>query len=694
MNLDPKTQREPRTEAKTKVNEKTIIQTYLQLINDILYFSYIELVPKVLTKTNYDWHKSKGNIIVVGRGGNGREVLIQADSLPRKYAELAKMLVCGGMEMGEYYLKSKIVNWLPLVPEKDKQAIFEYRIQKQLNDFETGEQSQVDKSGLPMSAIEMYMLEVRWILLMQEGYNRYKKELLTLDIRSKEQFRMLCISVAKSKGVKFGTNMVALRRDKIAKYEKQGIIGIISGKWGNKSAEKVSDECLQTLINLYGDRTKPSTKKVTKAYNNIATAQGWDTVTEQTVFNNLQKPEIKQVWTLGRHGYEVWKRDYQYTASRFRATLPNALWIGDDTKVNLWYYDAKGVKASLQVYAIVDSHSGYWLGRAYAENKEGKSIQAEHVRNAFGDSVVKSGGYMPFQMLYDNDGANNFFERLNTVHFPCMPYNGQSKYIERMFKKVQEGFMADDPAFTGMNIQSKTDQSKRILADATPYSNKEEAIKASEFWFEVMNNTKDERTGLSSKEKYYSTLNEEARKMTDIDAFEILYEWNKDTITMTKNGFRMQHNKRELLYDVLNDNQIDIAFYEENVKREFKIKYNPRDMNKIALYTTDERYIGVAQTKNRLAEAVQDYRPDERMMINEVLLVKKAQKTTVQRKLKIASDVCDADTLLGMGHKHVSKAVLNQAEADMYTGYHEQQIKAEDMVLSIEQEQRARARRQ
>ena len=666
----------------------------MQLIDDILYFNYSEIVPKVLNAKNYMALKLRGNINVLGRGGNGREVLIEATSLPSKYQALAKELVCGNMEPGEYYLKSQLAQWLPVATAKDKEAIWAYRIQQRKDDYDTGEVKMIDKEGLPKDVIDKYILESRWINLMIDGYNQYKHALKTLGINSKEQFHTLCISIANANGMKFGRNMTAFKRDKLGKYKKQGIVGIVSGKYGNKNTEKISELQLQTLIDLFGLATKPSTKKVAKAFNTIAVAQGWDEVTEQTVYNNLHKPEVKQVWTLGRHGHEVWKRDYQYNGTRFRATLPNALWIGDDTKVNLFYMDGKGLKASLQVYAIVDSHSGYWLGRSYAENKKGKSIDAEDVRNCFGDSVVKSGGVMPFQMLYDNDGANKFYDRLNTLHFPCMPYNGQSKYIERMFRKVQEEYMAYDEAFTGMNIQSKTDQSKRVVANVIPYATKEDAIRAMELWFEVMNNTKDERTGMSPKEKYVATKNEEARKMTDIDAFEILYEWNERTITMTGNGIKMQHNKREYIYDILTpEESIDVAFYEQHVRRAFKVKYNPRDLSKIALYTTDERFVGIAVDKYKLAEAVQDYRPDERKKINETLEAKKIQKASAIKKLQIASDVSDAEMLLGIGHQFVPKNVLNQAEADMYTNAIEQPDIEDYTPINIEAERRARLHR-
>ena len=140
---------------------------------------------------------------------------------------------------------------------------------------------------------------------------------------------------------------------------------------------------------------------------------------------------------------------------------------------------------------------------------------------------------------------------------------------------------------------------------------------------------------------------------------------------------------------------MNIAFYEEHVKREFKIKYDPRDLSKIALYSTDERFIAIAKTKNKLAEAVQDYRPDERKHIDEVLEVKKKQKASALRKLNIASEVSDAETILGLGHRYVSKEVLNQAEADMYTNYHEQkESKDEEQYIDLEAERRARVRRQ
>jgi hypothetical protein len=662
----------------------------LQQIDNILYFTYTELVPKVLTVSNYNKLRQRNNIVVSERGGNGREVLVDASSLPTKYKELAKELICGGLEFGEYWLKSQIANWLPPIPAKDKQAIEKFRITREKSDFTEGVIETVDKEGLPPEAKAKYILQARWILLMKEGYHWHKKDLKRLDITSVEQFRKLCLTIANSKEVLFkANNYASFYRDKLKKYEQVGIVGLVNGRYGNPCARKITEISLQTLIDLYGVRTKPTTKKVTKAYNKIARAHGWDEVVEQTVYNNLHTPEIVQVWTLGRHGYEVWKRDYQVMGTRFRATMPNALWIGDDTKVNLYYMDKNGLKAHLQVYAIVDSHSGYWLGRTYAESRKGVSVDAEDVKNAFADSVEKSGGFMPFQMLYDNDGANNFYERLNTLHFPCMPYNGKSKYIERMFKKLQEEFMADDEAFTGMNIQSKTDQSKRVhvKGNKMAYANKEEAIKAQEMWFEIMNNTPDSN-GVTPKDKYFGTINDEARKMTEYDAFEILYEWNERPITMTAGGVKMIHNKRDLYYDIIKDGQTDVAFYEENVKRVFRIKYNPRDLSKIALYSLEDRFINVAVSKQLIAEAVQDYRPEERKKIDELLTNKKTQTANISKKLATAKQVSDADFIIGNdGYKHHEKSVINQAEADMYTN--RQEAQEVDEYLDIEKARRA-----
>lgn len=672
----------------------------MQFQDNILFFHYSELVPRIISESNYKKLQQRGNINVLGRGGNGREVLIEAHSLPFKFQELAKALVCGGLEFGEYYLKSQVAKWLPSVSEADKKVMDSYKIAIEKTDFSTGEIAKKDKEGLPAEAREKYILQSRWITLMINGYKKHKKELKSLQIDSIDTFRNVCIQIANSKGAGFKIESQVYLRRLLAKYQTEGISSLISKKYGNQTTRKVTDEVLQLLIDFYGSSKKPQTPEVCEWINATAEEMNWKgfPITETTVYNNLFKPEVEPVWYLARHGFESWKNKYEYTMLRFRPSLPNALWIGDDTKVNLYYKGENGVVAQLNVYAIVDAMSGYWLGWSFAENKKGLDVDVYTVRDAFAMATKRSGKKLPYQMQYDNDKANLFYDRLNTLHFPCMPNNGQSKYIENMFSQLQRYYMRHDEAFTGQNIQAVSKQSKINTEKVVPYASKEEAMKAQEMWFEIMNNTIVKRTGFTPKEMYWSVENSECKEFTNYDEREILWEWNDRLITYKREGLTMTHEGRKLYFEVSKNGLPDLGFISENIGREFKVKYNPKDLNTVALYTEDERYITDAVDVRKIAMAMQDHSEDERQVINERLGLKKQQKALMQQKQSTANEVTNAEGMVSRGHKYVSKHVLNQAESDLYaeglTKPKKATAKEEDKAIDIEQEQRQRARRQ
>lgn len=629
-----------------------------------------------------------------------RKDLYPYQDLSEKYKQLAKVLLFGGLEAGEYYLKSQVAKWLPSVSEADKKVMDSYKIAIEKTDFSTGEIAKKDKEGLPAEAREKYILQSRWITLMINGYKKHKKELKSLQIDSIDTFRNVCIQIANSKGAGFKIESQVYLRRLLAKYQTEGISSLISKKYGNQTTRKVTDEVLQLLIDFYGSSKKPQTPEVCEWINATAEEMNWKgfPITETTVYNNLFKPEVEPVWYLARHGFESWKNKYEYTMLRFRPSLPNALWIGDDTKVNLYYKGENGVVAQLNVYAIVDAMSGYWLGWSFAENKKGLDVDVHTVRDAFAMATKRSGKKLPYQMQYDNDKANLFYDRLNTLHFPCMPNNGQSKYIENMFSQLQRYYMRHDEAFTGQNIQAVSKQSKINTENVVPYASKEEAMKAQEMWFEIMNNTASKRTGFTPKEMYWSVENSECKEFTRYDEREILWEWNDRLITYKREGLTMIHEGRRLSFEVSINGTPDLGFISENIGREFKVKYNPKDLDTVALYTEDERYITDAVDVRKIAMAMQDHSEDERQVINERLALKKQQKALMQQKQSTANEVTNAESMVSRGHKYVSKHVLNQAESDLYaeglTKPKKTTAKEEDRAIDIEQEQRERARRQ
>jgi hypothetical protein len=419
--------------------------------------------------------------------------------------------------------------------------------------------------------------------------------------------------------------------------------------------------------------------------------QGWKgfPVSEATVYNNLYLAHVQPVWYMARHGFGAWKNKYEHTMLRYAPTVPNALWVGDDTKVNLYYKDRYGVQAQLNVYAIVDAGTKCWLGWSFAENKKGKDVDTETVKAAYRHALIRTGGAVPYQMQYDNDKANAFYKRLNTLNFPCMPNNGQSKIIERLFGKLQRNFMRFDKAFTGQNVQSTSLQSKVNAEAVQIYASKEDAMKAQELWFLTMNNTKN-AAGHTPHELQQAVV-EGTLYATDHDFMELFWEWNEGNNTYRKEGITMLHNKQTYVYHVGEPHLPNLEFLEANVGARFKIRYNPADLSEVALYTAkDLRYIAKAVTKDRMPMAVYDYQPNSKAHIAANLSLKKEQRKRNKDQFAIAQEV-SAEAVLNAGHVYFDKAAHNLAEAQLYA----ENIKAlpPEQPLNIEQERRQRMRR-
>jgi hypothetical protein len=649
----------------------------LILHDNILYLDNSDLLKAGLSlRTSEKW-----DYAIVKNPNDKRVTWYAFKNLAPKYQALITATLCANQPPHEYYLKTQIQKWLTPPKYTDKLAITNHNIQMQVPNYTTGEITTKAKEGLPAKAIEKYLVISRWYNLLGNGYKNHKAELKALNINSVEEFRAIAVMVANQQGVKLPSNQVVIRRN-LAKYDKQGILALVSDSYGKDNSRKVTEEILQYLIDFYATSTKPDVPDATAFINELASKMQWKgfPVSEPCVYNNLFEVSVQPVWYLGRHGFEAWKEKYQYTMMRYCPSRENILWIGDDTKVNLYYMDGNKKVAKLNVYAILDACSRYWLGWSYAENTKNKDVDSTIVRDAFEMATIRSQGVLPAQMQYDNDTANLYYNRLHTLHFPCMPNNGQSKYIERMFAELQQGFMRKDPAFTGQNIQSKSLQSKINTEAIIPYASKEDAIKAMDYWFEVMNNT-PRKNSVSPKEQYCSADNEGLTMITDYDKKELFWEWNKKPITYRKGGLIMEHQGRKIAYEIVHpDGTPNYDWHAENVGRECQVKYNPKDLSQVALHHKDNRFLTMAVNKDKMPSAIYDFKDGDREKIDHRLAGKKYQKALMQEKANMAKTVAqEAEGDLQLGFKGVPKHIHNMAEADMYE---EQANRGKQLVLA------------
>ncbi|WP_270544904.1 hypothetical protein [Butyricimonas paravirosa] len=626
----------------------------------------------------------------------GNTVYIHFNSLKDKYKEIIQRELCGGLPVEEWVRFNTIRELLPPVSQNEKEELSNFTITRERVDVTSGEISTEERTKLNDDYVCMLLYQARWFRLMHKDVYKYNHNTLKrLKVTGIKEFRDICITLANNPtpefpdGAKLPKNYNACHRRQ-QEYEKEGILALVSGKFGNTGARKVDDERLQVLIDLYSDPHKPDYVRVTKLYNEIVLQNEWTikdkpaVISESCVKYNLNIPEVMQVWYLARHGVQAWKNLFGYTILRYRPSTRDAVWCGDGTKVNLFYITPSGKAAKLNVYAIVDAHSGYWLGWDISEESDNMGS----VQRAFRMAVIRSGYRLPFQMQYDGDKSNNYFKRLTTLHFPAMPNNGQSKIIERCFKNLQDQHMRYADGFTGMNIKSKNinnhlneDFIESLYKDNS-LKNKQETIELQEWFLHVVNNTPG-KDGKTPKEKYFGSQNPDTREIVALDWINMFWEWNENECVYAKEGISWVENKIKRVYEVAEGYEFDFKndqlperytpdcdFACKYIRQKFYIRFDPLNRSRVALYKEEadntRRFVAWALEKDRMAYAVQDYKEDEKAEINKRLTIKKEQQKRAKQKREAAASLMNSEEIMKLGYKFYDKATLSAAEADLY----------------------------
>lgn len=571
--------------------------------------------------------------------------------------------------------------FLPAVPKADVATLRGYRIERETADLNTGEVLTKQLSGLPEDKIKAYGQACRWLALLSDAKWKKKaeREKVSPALAAMPDFIGACIVLFTEDEVKLPTNYSKLMA-KLRDYKAEGAACLISKALGNTTTLKVREEQLEYLIKLYSDKRKPTFELVTGWYNEAAVRraslglEAWPEITAGTTKNHLLLPDVQPVWYMARHGYDAWKARYEYTMLAYRPSMRDAQWVIDGTKVNKRYRTAKGVSAKLKMIVVMDVATELFLGWSFAETEDWREV-AKAVRLAH----KRAGGVRPYQFLYDNDGSNKlFFKGAAGLHYPAMPYNGQSKTIEGAFKRLQMGIMRADVNHTGQNIKARSLNSQENtdglkVADLPTLA---ECIAQAELELHQWNNYKG-RNGdrPSPKELYAASENPAPQYLTAADEVEAFWLWNEQPITYRRDGLRFKKHGVETVYEVVEEvangsgiTQLipDLAFHSRFVGQKFFVKYDPDNVGEmIALYVGDDkRFVEFAHVKEAMPRAIVDYKADSRAKINVRLEIKQQQRSQVLGTQADINQRLDAEDIQKLGHRFVSKDVLAAAEED------------------------------
>jgi len=571
-----------------------------------------------------------------------------------------------------------VLGLLEPVSREDREAVDSFRIVNRIVNEESGEEFVLSETDLPDGEKARVKRVSQFIkLLASEKMKDMKwREGVHGDFRKLSTMQEAVLKVMSYElGVIRDTNeKIALTYwlGVIRKYKSEGILSLVNKKYGNDNAQKVSWEGLQFLIECMSKHTKPTVELVAAAYNSVFSPP----LTVQRVNDLVNIPCIRSIWYLYRHGELAWKRIYGYDLLRVKPKYADGVWCSDGSKWNEYILtENKELLANVNMYSVVDVATGYMLSIAVAAKKEDRLLISKAVARAF----EESGGVKPYQWQYDGGGENKtFFKQFDALHFPTMPHNGQSKLIERIFADFQKHIQGMSVGFTGMNNQTRTDDSKmnypeiKKLAKSNPElfcRNMAEVEEKAETQRQLWNAMKVKtKYGEISRAEYYRRLKKESperEKLTEHDKRDLFWIWRDDTVTYRSYGLVIEMDGQKRFYEVLDaSGKPDIEnFHSRYIGQEFYIKQDPINSGKIALYiptkverlrtVVDEmtgehvkatykanemRFVAYAMERSRLAYGIEDYQEGERERVNAGLAAKKLNKEVVVSKKQVAGE--------------------------------------------------------
>lgn len=591
----------------------------MEMYGKTLCVTFDELVKSgIMSKSNFDKHVRERKFKVLQKGGNGRKVLVTYASLP----DAIRSVYDTQYPDAKKYVQNQITPMDARLKSDSKAVDFYKKFNPKISLERQAEYVLNAKVLNAMVAKEMSMRDAQGKCGYQDN-RMIREQVITLCENLRERYHH---TLPKSRLM-----------EKYAAYKEHGYVALVNGNAGNQCARKVGPKEGRLLLKLKRSKFPVYTDmQIFEEFNRIVEERNAHAIREedklksisspQTVINYLYKTSIKLWWYGVVHGEIAFKNEFMPLFDTKLPDMPNTLWYGDGTKLNLYYkeYDKKQkrlVARTIDVYEVMDACSEVFLG--YSFGAENFLTQYNAYRMALETWQVK-----PYEIVTDNQGghkkpeAQYFFKRICHLHKTTMPHNGQSKTIESAFGRFQMQVMHKLYNYTGQNVTAVKENShvnvdlimKNVSQLPTLEEVKEQYLQCREEWNTMLHPTTE--TGMTRMEMYTTLSSPNAEPLDDYGVQELFKLLSKDSVKYSKQGFVFERNKQEYRYMVYGeDGLVDMSFHMQNVGNSFRYRFDPKDMTAVELWEVgakgELKYAATATPKVVIHRATADRTTEE-----------------------------------------------------------------------------------
>ena len=382
--------------------------------------------------SNYDKMIQRGRVNVVRKAhGKGNYALIALDSLPDKYKAKIKEMYPDGN-------KTRVKAWVLKNYEEDQNAVAYF----------------MNRKDLPAARIREYIVNASVLNCCIKLYDRAKTaQKLFGGTYNWQEMTEVIESLREEYNHTLPSSVMRFRK-KVNTYRKGGYEVLVSGKFGNQSARKVSQKMERLILSIAAMDNKPFNSTVHDCYVKfvVGELEVYDyetgeilqcddftkdgepiTLSESTISNVLNKPKNR---VLVEHAQDSWTKFYHEQAPHVHRHAPEFSF----SKISFDDRDLprklKDTKIRPKAYYAYDVTSQCVVGYAYNRMKT-TDLVIECFRSMF-RLIERQGWCCPAQVEVENHLMSQWkdsFLKAGVV-FPfvrfCAPMNSQEKYAEPM----------------------------------------------------------------------------------------------------------------------------------------------------------------------------------------------------------------------------------------------------------------------
>lgn len=652
----------------------------MQYINqNTLCLTYDEYLGLFGLET-YKSDLKRGLITKHGLGGNGRNILIEFETLPEKRKATIRQKYGNPYD---YMAKQPIMDLI------DWDAVaFDYYNSYVLPNGSKLPNTDTDGRGKPqINYVDRYTQSVNWLNMLQKftSDKRALKNALNIsvmefwDIVGELILKQNIAIPANPKRLKQKLKeYIAITTD-VERYESL----IEKHRFGNVNA-KATDEVGEALIfKLLADPRQHDDTVIAAAYNKYAKENDKKTISAAAV--GYMRRKHANILMATRNGAKGAYNKYSKEIGRKRASAPLLLINSDDNNLDLFFSitsrDANGrqVKNNFYrpvLYVVIDTYNDYILGYAYGNNST-KELIYEAFRSATNHIKELTGGYyLAHQLQTDRWGVDvqlkgelaEFYRKVGGKFTPQANGVPQGKYIERSFGAEWHQVLKAMPYgnYAGHNIKAKENLNPEFVAkNAKNHPDISEMPRIIAEFINVMRIKANPKTGVSRQAEWLEAFrNSEKSQKRAIDTA------TKLTIMgVQREGVPLTINSKGVIGTIagqkLRFDLPDEVIWKHNGTK-VQVLYDPADLSEV-LMTNSKELRFLAREYNYMPSALADFEDGDGKRLQEAFDAKKQISERLTSVLNSKLEALDglninAESLLQAGV--MLKDLKNGAEAD------------------------------